>query len=77
MEAFDVVYVLHRKPLAREGPLDGWDEVEPGGYTDGLGGCAGDLCGQDLEAATSIGDRAVDERLIFVVVQTEGCRSKE
>lgn len=73
-EALDVVDVLHGETHAGEGFLCGRGEVQPGGYTDGLGRCTGNLGRKDLEAAAPVRDRAIYEGLVLVVVETEGCR---
>ena len=44
----------------------------PRGLLHGLGRCTGNLGRKDLEAAAPVGDRAVYEGLVLVVVETEG-----
>ena len=70
-EPLDVVDVLHREAHASERLLRRRREVEAGWHANRLRRATGDARGKDLVAAIAIGNRAVEEGLVLVVVQTE------
>ena len=66
--------IFDRPACSRERLLSRLREIEPGRHRSADSGCTRDMRGELLEAAVTVGNSTVEERLLLVVVERPRCR---